>query len=134
MTDAYTILLEGPGTAKMGSLDYLEAPPRDRKMHDLTDQVALICGIGCVGEGGGNGIAIATLFARQGATLFGCDISLSAAEKAKQVILDDSPDTNVTVVQGDVTSSASIEEVVAACMKAHGRIDILINNVGRAEP
>lgn len=113
---------------------YLEAPPLSQKMHDLTGQVALIAGIGCVGEGWGNGIAIATLFARQGATLFGCDLSLEAAEKSKAKILAESPKADVRVVQGDVTSSESMENVVASCMKAHGRIDILVNNVGRAEP
>jgi len=37
-------------------------------------------------------------------------------------------------VKGDVTSSSSMEEVVASCVQKHGRIDILVNNVGRAEP
>jgi NAD(P)-dependent dehydrogenase (short-subunit alcohol dehydrogenase family) len=55
-------------------------------MHELTGQVALITGIGCVGEGWGNGMAIATLFARQGATLFGCDLHLAAAERSKATI------------------------------------------------
>jgi NAD(P)-dependent dehydrogenase (short-subunit alcohol dehydrogenase family) len=112
----------------------IEAPPLSQKMHDLSGQVALIAGIGCVGEGWGNGIAIATLFARQGATLFGCDISLPAAERSKEKILAESPKADITVVQGDVTSSSSMEEVVASCMRTYGRIDILINNVGRAEP
>lgn len=111
-----------------------EAPPLSQKMHDLSGQVALITGIGCVGEGWGNGIAIATLFARQGAILFGCDISLPAAEKSKQKIHAESPKADITVVKGDVTSSSSMEEVVASCMQKHGRIDILVNNVGRAEP
>lgn len=38
----------------------VEAPPRSQKMHDLTGQVVLITGIGCIGEGWGNGLAIAT--------------------------------------------------------------------------
>ena len=112
----------------------IEAPPLSQKMHDLSGHVALIAGIGCVGEGWGNGIAIATLFARQGAILFGCDISLPAAEKSKEKILAENPKTDITVVHGDVTSSSSMESVVAGCMKAYGRIDILVNNVGRAEP
>jgi len=37
-----------------------EAPPRSQKMHDLTGQVVVITGIGCIGEGWGNGLAIAT--------------------------------------------------------------------------
>ena len=64
-----------------------EAPPISQKMHDLTNKVGLITGIGCVGVGWGNGIAIATLFARQGAILFGCDLSLKAAETARSIIL-----------------------------------------------
>ena len=112
----------------------IEAPLLSQKMHDLGGQVAFIAGIGCVGEGWGNGIAIATLFARQGATLFGCDISLPAAEKSKEKILAENPKTDITVVHGDVTSSSSMEGVVASCMKTYGRIDILVNNVGRAEP
>jgi NAD(P)-dependent dehydrogenase (short-subunit alcohol dehydrogenase family) len=112
----------------------IEAPPLSQKMHDLSGHVALIAGIGCVGEGWGNGIAIATLFARQGAILFGCDISLPAAEKSKEKILAENPKTDITVVHGDVTSSSSMEGVVAGCMKAYRRIDILVNNVGRAEP
>ena len=49
-------------------------------MDDLSGKVALITGIGCIGSGWGNGNTTATLFARQGAILFGCDISIEAAE------------------------------------------------------
>ena len=38
----------------------VEAPPRSQRMHDLTGNVVLITGIGCIGEGLGNGLAIAT--------------------------------------------------------------------------
>jgi NAD(P)-dependent dehydrogenase (short-subunit alcohol dehydrogenase family) len=103
-------------------------------MHDLTDRVVLITGIGCIGQGWGNGIATATLFARQGAKLFGCDLSIEAAETSKGSILAENPKTDITVMHGDATSSESMKEFVDACMKKHGRIDILINNVGRSEP
>jgi len=103
-------------------------------IHDLTGKVVLITGIGCIGEGWGNGTTIATLFARQGAVLFGCDISLGAAEQAASQIRDESPSHLVTVMHGDATSSKSCKEVVEACMAKHGRIDILVNNVGRSEP
>jgi NAD(P)-dependent dehydrogenase (short-subunit alcohol dehydrogenase family) len=103
-------------------------------MHDLTDRVVLITGIGCIGEGWGNGIATATLFARQGAKLFGCDLSLEAAETSKASILAENKNTDVTVMRGDATSSESMKEFVDACMKKHGRIDVLVNNVGRSEP
>jgi len=103
-------------------------------IHDLTGKIALITGIGCIGEGWGNGTTIATLFARQGAVLFGCDISLDAAERAASQIRTESPSHRVTVMYGDATSSKSCKEVVAACIAKHGSIDILVNNVGRSEP
>jgi NAD(P)-dependent dehydrogenase (short-subunit alcohol dehydrogenase family) len=112
----------------------VEAPPISRKMHDLTDQVVLITGIGCVGKGWGNGVAIATLFARQGAIIYGCDLSLEAAEISKAIILAENAKTDITVRQADATSSKSMKEFVHACLGHHGRIDILVNNVGRSEP
>jgi NAD(P)-dependent dehydrogenase (short-subunit alcohol dehydrogenase family) len=112
----------------------VEAPPISRRMHDLTDQVVLITGIGCVGEGWGNGIAIVILFACQGAIIFGCDLLLEAAEISRAKIIADTPQTNITVMHGDASSSSSVKDFVDACMKKHGRIDILVNNVGRSEP
>ena len=103
-------------------------------IHDLTGKVALVTGIGCIGEGWGNGTTIATLFARQGAILFGCDISLQAAERAASQIRAESTAHEVTVMYGDATASASCKAVVEACMAKYGRIDILVNNVGRSEP
>ena len=103
-------------------------------IHDLTDKVVLITGIGCIGEGWGNGTTIATLFARQGAIIFGSDISLPAAERAASQIRAESPSHQVTVMHADATSAASCERLVEACMVKHGRVDILVNNVGRSEP
>lgn len=104
------------------------------RLHDLTGKVALVTGTGCIGEGWGNGTTIATLFARQGASVFGCDISLDAAERAASQIRAESQSHEITVMYGDATSSASCKEVVDACMAKYGRIDILVNNVGRSEP
>lgn len=58
-------------------------------LHDLTNKVVLLTGIGCVGEGWGNGTTIATLFARQGAIIYGCDINLDAAKRAAEQIRKD---------------------------------------------
>ena len=59
-------------------------------IHDLGNKIILITGIGAVGDiGWGNGTATATLFARQGATIFGCDINLEAAQKAANTIRND---------------------------------------------
>jgi NAD(P)-dependent dehydrogenase (short-subunit alcohol dehydrogenase family) len=103
------------------------------RIHDMTGQIVLITGIGCQEEGWGNGIAIAALFARQGATIFGCDIFLNAAEVSQNRILTELPNANVQVMQADATSSVDMQTFVNACMKKHQRIDILINNVGMSE-
>jgi NAD(P)-dependent dehydrogenase (short-subunit alcohol dehydrogenase family) len=103
------------------------------RIHDFTGQVVLITGIGCQDEGWGNGIAIAALFARQGAKIFGCDLDLSAAETSKKRILADVPDADVHVMQADATSSSDMKGFVDACMKRHQCIDCLVNNVGMSE-
>lgn len=103
-------------------------------IHDLTGKICLLTGIGSVGEGWGNGTTIATLFARQGATIYGCDINLEAAKTAATRIRAESPSHTVDVMQTDVTSSSSCKELVETCMAKHGRIDILVNNVGKSEP
>jgi NAD(P)-dependent dehydrogenase (short-subunit alcohol dehydrogenase family) len=45
----------------------------------LKDKAALVLGAGSVGEGVGNGRAIAALFAREGARVAGADVRLTAA-------------------------------------------------------
>ena len=110
-----------------------EHPAVPVAIHDLTDQVVLITGIGCQDEGWGNGIAIAALFARQGAKIFGCDIFLPAAEVSRKRILAELPDADVEVMQADATSGHDMQAFVNACMKKHHRIDCLINNVGMSE-
>ena len=46
----------------------------------LDGKVALVTGCGSIGPGWGNGKAIAVLLARQGAKVYGCDLTLEAAE------------------------------------------------------
>ncbi|KAK0882633.1 hypothetical protein LTR87_003490 [Friedmanniomyces endolithicus] len=117
-------------------------------IHDLSNKIVLITGIGCIGEGWGNGTTMATLFARQGAIIFGCDINLEAANKAAEQIRRDpevvghnsrksnTESSIVDVLQQstDVTKSDHCKACFDACMAKHGRIDILINNVGKSEP
>lgn len=46
-------------------LDHLVyCPHRRMPIHDLTGKVALVTGLGCIGEGWGSGTTIAALFAR----------------------------------------------------------------------
>jgi NAD(P)-dependent dehydrogenase (short-subunit alcohol dehydrogenase family) len=46
---------------------------------DLTGKTAIVTGAGSIGPGWGNGKAMAVLFARQGAKVFGIDINPAAA-------------------------------------------------------
>lgn len=97
-------------------------------MPRLENKVALIVGAGSIGLGWGNGRAIATLFAREGATVFGADKDLDAAAETQRLIAEEGGRSTMTSV--DVTDPQSIADMVAACMKTYGRIDILVNNVG----
>ena len=84
--------------------------------------------------GWGNGTTTATLCDGQGAIIFSCDTSLPAAEKAASPIHAENPSHNISVMHRDATFSSSVRSVVDACIAKHGRIDILVNNVGRSEP
>lgn len=102
-------------------------------MLSLRGKVVLITGLGqTCDEGWGIGAAIATLFARQGASIFGGNRSLSSAERTKKRIEEEGGLCDV--VETDVTSSDSVKALVDQCVQKHGRIDILVNNVGRSEP
>ena len=97
-------------------------------MGRLKDKVVLITGIGSVGPGWGNGKAMAVLFAREGARIYGCDINLSAAEETKSII--DGEGHECTVQEVDVSKSDQVENMIAKCVDRFGGIDILVNNVG----
>lgn len=102
---------------------------------DFSGKVALITGIGQVGPQDspfwGNGAAIARLLARNGVKIFGCDLNISAAERTKQRLLEETPDAVIDVVAADVTKPSDVEKLVTAVMERHSRTDILINNVGQ---
>jgi NAD(P)-dependent dehydrogenase (short-subunit alcohol dehydrogenase family) len=94
----------------------------------LAGKVALITGAGSVGPGWGNGRAMAVRFAQEGARVFGVDREAERMTETAQRI----GEAGGTFAAGtcDVTSSASVAEVVARCIAQFGRIDILVNNVG----
>ena len=98
----------------------------------LDGKVALVTGCGTIGGGWGNGKAIAVLLARQGARVFGCDIDLTAAQETRALIRDGGGEAEV--LAANVTKADDVETLVKACMARFGRIDILVNSVGRSEP
>ncbi|AKQ59508.1 SDR family NAD(P)-dependent oxidoreductase [Bordetella hinzii] len=101
-------------------------------MFRLDGKVALVTGCGTLGEGWGNGKATAAALARQGAAVFGCDLDIDAARQTAEAVAAEGG--RISVRQCDVTRADEVAGLVQACMQAHGRIDILVNNVGRSEP
>ena len=96
----------------------------------LKDKVALVFGAGSVGEGWGNGKAAATLFAREGAHVVCIDINPATA--AETVAIITSEGNRASADTCDVISSAQVAALVERAIAAHGRIDVLHNNVGYA--
>ena len=100
-------------------------------MDRLKGKVAMVVGAGSIGPGWGNGKATAVTFAREGAQLFCVDRNAAAAEETVKIIAGEGG--KATAFTADVSKAAEVEAMVAACMKAYGRIDVLDNNVGIAE-
>jgi NAD(P)-dependent dehydrogenase (short-subunit alcohol dehydrogenase family) len=98
----------------------------------MDGKVVFIGGIGSVGPGWGNGKATATLFARQGASVFGIDIREESALETKDLI--ESEGGTCVVRRGDATATDEVAAAVEACVDRFGRIDVLINNVGGSAP
>ncbi|NKC34398.1 SDR family NAD(P)-dependent oxidoreductase [Falsiroseomonas selenitidurans] len=91
-------------------------------------RVVLVTGAGSVGPGWGNGRAIAVGFAREGATVIGLDRNPeSMAETAERIA---EAGGRFEARQGNVTDSQAVAALVADIAARHGRIDVLVNNVG----
>jgi len=100
-------------------------------MDRLKGKVAMVVGAGSIGPGWGNGKATAVTFAREGACVFCVDRNGAAAEETVKIITGEGG--KATAYTADVSRAAEVEAMVAACLKVHGRIDVLDNNVGIAE-
>jgi NAD(P)-dependent dehydrogenase (short-subunit alcohol dehydrogenase family) len=94
----------------------------------LAGKVAFVTGAGSVGPGWGNGRAIAVRFAQEGARVFAVDRDTERMQETVRLVQESGGE--IATAQCDVTQSASIADVVAACTARFGRIDVLVNNVG----
>ena len=101
-------------------------------MYDLTRKIALVTGIGGPVDALGNGKAIAMLLAKQGAIIEGTDIDEAAGANTVAAIRDAGGMAHCSTL--DATDQTGVEDWVKACAAKHGRIDILVNNVGQSEP
>jgi NAD(P)-dependent dehydrogenase (short-subunit alcohol dehydrogenase family) len=95
-------------------------------------KVAIVTGAGCVGPGWGNGRAIAHGLATEGAIVIGVDRDPdSMTETAERITVDGGQFEGMTL---DVRDGAAIGRLVGEVVARHGRVDILVNNVGGSAP
>src|SRR5512134_46911 len=97
----------------------------------LAGKTALVFGAGSAGPGWGNGKAAATLFAREGASVFCVDINQAAAQETANIICGEGG--KAEAVQADASKASDVVRKVGSCLDRFGRIDVLDNNVGIAE-
>ena len=97
----------------------------------LKDKVALVLGAGSIGPGWGNGKAAAVAFAREGAKVVCADINLDGGGRNRRHHQERG--RRCERAQGRRDKAADIAAVAETCLKLHGRIDVLDNNVGIAE-
>src|SRR3978361_2261310 len=100
-------------------------------MQRLKGKTALVVGAGSIGPGWGNGKATAATFARHGAQVFCVDRDGKAAQETADTIT--SGGANASAFRAAAARGDQVEAMVAACLKAYGRVDVLDNNVGIAE-
>jgi NAD(P)-dependent dehydrogenase (short-subunit alcohol dehydrogenase family) len=94
----------------------------------LQDKVAIVFGAGSIGDGWGNGKAVAVAFARAGAKVVAVDVNQAAAVATETIIRDEGGTALAT--EADATSLDAITRCVERALLTFGRIDILHNNVG----
>jgi NAD(P)-dependent dehydrogenase (short-subunit alcohol dehydrogenase family) len=95
-------------------------------MRRLEDKIVLV-----TGGGAGIGRAIAETFAREGAHVIVADRDGEAAK----VVVDAIVKANGAAAAhtADVTDTAQVKALMEAIKKAHGRLDVLVNNAGVGE-
>jgi NAD(P)-dependent dehydrogenase (short-subunit alcohol dehydrogenase family) len=98
----------------------------------LAGKVAIVTGAGSRADGIGNGRATCITLARQGAKVTLVDQVADWVERTRQMI--EAEGGTCRIVMGDVTKPADCARIVAETVKAWGRLDILVNNVGISGP
>jgi NAD(P)-dependent dehydrogenase (short-subunit alcohol dehydrogenase family) len=93
----------------------------------LANKVALV-----TGAAAGIGRAIALRLAEEGATLAIVDIDASGLAETERLLKQSGGAANQPplVITADVTEEAPVKALFASALATHGRIDILVNDVG----
>jgi NAD(P)-dependent dehydrogenase (short-subunit alcohol dehydrogenase family) len=92
-------------------------------MARLDGKIALI-----TGGANGIGLAIARVFAREGAHVWLADLDAGAAEAAAQAITEAGGQATAAAV--DVTRGQDVVQLFRAIETAHGLLDVAVNNAG----
>jgi meso-butanediol dehydrogenase/(S,S)-butanediol dehydrogenase/diacetyl reductase len=92
----------------------------------LAGKVALI-----TGTAGGQGRAAALLFAREGATVVGCDVKVQGARETVDLV-QRAGGSMTSTAPVDLGDSAQARAWVADAAERHGGFDVLYNNAGAA--
>ena len=98
----------------------------------LKGKVAVVTGAAPRGEGVGNGMACAIMFAREGAKVVLVNRDAGRAEALARQIAQEGGDA--AVFAGDVTEPAAAEAMATFAVERYGRLDVLHNNVGVGAP
>ena len=102
-------------------------PPIERWDRLLNDKVAVV-----TGGGAGIGRAIALLFARHGALVEIAEVDPKRASDVVEEIEAGGGRARACVV--DVREAEAAERLCRSVLDAHGRVDVLVNNVGDYRP
>lgn len=94
----------------------------------LEGKIAIVTGAGCIGPGWGNGRATTIRFLEEGASVLAVDRSPEALEETLERAREVGGDVQAHLC--NVTDSAAVAGMVAACTDRWGRVDVLVNNVG----
>ena len=113
-------------------LEFKHKIRKKKIMLNLDGKTAIVTGCGSEGEGWGNGRAIATLLARQGAKVIGTDLNYKAAKNTQDFILKENNKCEIHEV--NMSNKNDVDSFFKNVTKQHEQINILVNNVGRSEP
>ncbi len=92
-------------------------------MSRLEGRIALV-----TGAGSGIGRAMARLFAAEGAHVYVTDVDGAAAETVAGEIVKSG--AGAVAITADVSRGQDVTAMLRAVEKAHGRLDVLVNNAG----
>jgi NAD(P)-dependent dehydrogenase (short-subunit alcohol dehydrogenase family) len=110
------------------------SPQRPTDVSPVEEWSRLLDGRVAVVTGGGDGIgaAIATLFAAHGALVEVAEVDPERGGRTAAAIRDAGGEAGSHVI--DVTRQTDVDRLAADVLGTHGRIDVLVNNVGDYRP